>query len=899
MIKAFAQSQKWQDALESLDWPFSSNDVAKKTTVLSACGRVSQWALLCLLADPKRQSEVVLSNVAINSLRWQDTCDIFASFALSSLKPDKISFQSTLSSCSRGRQWTIALNLHNDKTAVQSCAGYNVVVRSCGQEGKWRSAVAILQEFQLRRLSEQRHRKDAFGRDQDDKRAASLVTSTISGCERAAWKLVLSCLRHGHVRSDAVMLTAATKIAPWHASQTILTGMRLSEVLPDRFTFAAVTGSYESLEGYDALWEQAVQHLACSISFRITLDVATYNAVMNACAVCGEWWCVLRLLKSMRASQIQADRLSYDALATSLTKQSRTHWEQVLSLLEENVALQSMTPCQSLKLLPESSWAFALQIFDTNSMRTMRLHSDQSALHSWQLAFHASSEMPERVVREACHQRGWQWTVSALSLATESIESTEAAQLVSLTSLASAFTIANIWESVFMCIEKLQQLDLTGHNLETNGKTNGNLGSVCSVRSVDEICCVSSDAWPRALGFLSLFRRQRILQMSESQMSKAYNSLIASFAKSKNVITAKQLLFDMSERAWKPSTLACNILLAADEFPMSIFEKMLAWKLRPNVASYSTLISACEKQQDTDAALAVLKRMGSSALLPNVVACSAAISSCGGKWQTSMWLFECMQLQIVEQDAITYNAVISSCEKSKKADLALSLFDEMPRRQIRPTEITYNALISACDKCSYFRQGVDLLKDMNLQGLQSDVITFNALISSCSRLSRVDSALSLFRKMRAASIQPTSVTCSTLIKSCESGKRFATALTLFEDFQRAQVEGNLISYNAVISACGNGGLQKRALKVFEEMSYNQIEADACTYNSLIAAFCKVLALQEAWEFENEMCVTGVADMVTYIPFLRTEDPLQYNSFFPSYVFDALQSRATQFLLDHR
>ena len=476
MIKTFAQSRKWQDALQSLDWPFSSNDVAKKTTVLSACGRVSQWALLCLLADPKRQSEVVLSNVAINSLRWQDTCDILANFALSALKPDKISFQSTLSSCSRGRQWTIALDLHDGKTSVQSCAAYNVVVRSCGQEGKWRSAVAILQGFQLRRLSEQSHRKDAFGDDKDDKRAASLVTSTISGCEKAAWQLVLSCLRHGRirsVRSDAVMLTAATKIAPWHASQTILTNMRLSEVLQDKFSFAAITrsitgyDSYDSLEGHDghdghdALWQQAVQHLAGSISFRITLDVAAYNAVMNACAVCGEWWCVLQLLKSMRASQIQADQLSYDALATSLTKQSRMHWEQVLSLMEKNIALQS-SPSQSLKLLPQSSWAFALQIFDSNSMWTMRLHS----AHSWQLAFHASSEMPKRVVHEACHQRGWQWTVSALaaSLAsTVSIESTKAqlVRLVSLTSLASAFSIANIWESVFICIEKLQQ---PGHN---------------------------------------------------------------------------------------------------------------------------------------------------------------------------------------------------------------------------------------------------------------------------------------------------------------------------------------------------------------------------------------------------------------------------------------------------
>lgn len=230
-------------------------------------------------------------------------------------------------------------------------------------------------------------------------------------------------------------------------------------------------------------------------------------------------------------------------------------------------------------------------------------------------------------------------------------------------------------------MQHLRQLDLTSgqrQNLREFGNQNPrhphrphrphSPGSVC-----DEIGGVSSEAWPHALSFLSLFRRQRILQMSASQMSTTYNSLIASFAKSKNVIAAKQLLFDMSERSWKPSTLACNVLLAADELPMSIFEKMLTWKLRPNVASYSTLISACEKQQDTDAALAILKSMGSSALLPNVVACSAAISSCGGKWQTSMWLFESMQLQIVEQDAITYNAAITSCEKSKKAGCFASM----------------------------------------------------------------------------------------------------------------------------------------------------------------------------------------------------------------------------------
>ena len=459
MIKALAQSQKWQDALHCLDWPFSSNDVAKKTTVLSACSRASQWALLCLLADPKRQSQIVLPNVAINAFgeRWQISCDVFASLGISSLKPDKISFQSTLSSCLKAQQWTVSLDLHKDKASVQSSAAYNVIVRSCAQE-QWRSAVAILHEFQLRRLFEQRHRNDAFD---SDKTEASLLTSAISSCERAAWQLVFRCW-DGHVRSDAVMFTSAMKVAPWHVSQMILTRMRLLEVTPDRFSVAAVLKS----DGPSNAWEHAVQHLSCSLSFKLTLDVAAYNAAMIACAAYGAWWCVFRLLKLMRASKIRADRISYDAMVTSLTNQP---WEEVLLVLA-SMHSHGMTP--GLKSL-SVTWSSAMKVFDkVKSLPWCHALNHVHGYVHWQMAFDAFDDrLPERddLVHEACRFKGWQWTVSALSFATTRGRGNRAtkAKVVlgadrlaasTLVSLASAFTVGNIWESAFMCIEELRQL---------------------------------------------------------------------------------------------------------------------------------------------------------------------------------------------------------------------------------------------------------------------------------------------------------------------------------------------------------------------------------------------------------------------------------------------------------
>ena len=57
-----------------------------------------------------------------------------------------------------------------------------------------------------------------------------------------------------------------------------------------------------------------------------------------------------------------------------------------------------------------------------------------------------------------------------------------------------------------------------------------------------------------------------------------------------------------------------------------------------------------------------------------------------------------MQRQGVVPDVITYNAVISACEKGKQAERALEVFKAMQWQCVVPNVITYNAVISACEK---------------------------------------------------------------------------------------------------------------------------------------------------------------------------------------------------------
>lgn len=201
--------------------------------------------------------------------------------------------------------------------------------------------------------------------------------------------------------------------------------------------------------------------------------------------------------------------------------------------------------------------------------------------------------------------------------------------------------------------------------------------------------------WPRAAGFLSCLQQKRLHSHTQLAMynafidaganptkileaiedsslqadSMTYNSLIASHSKKNQIFKAQQLFLDMRRDILRPSTLACNILLAAGD-AISEFPKMLQGKLEPNVVSYSTVISACQKQQKSQSALDLLWTMRVQLVLPNMVTCSAAISACGRHWKTAVWLFALMELDMVEQDVISYNAAISACEKGSKAGRA-------------------------------------------------------------------------------------------------------------------------------------------------------------------------------------------------------------------------------------
>ena len=74
-----------------------------------------------------------------------------------------------------------------------------------------------------------------------------------------------------------------------------------------------------------------------------------------------------------------------------------------------------------------------------------------------------------------------------------------------------------------------------------------------------------------------------------------------------------------------------------------------------------------------------------------------------------------MRQQGLQPNVITYNSVISACEKGGKAESALQLFYEMRQQGLQPNVIFYTAVISACGKGGKAERALQLFCEMRQQ----------------------------------------------------------------------------------------------------------------------------------------------------------------------------------------
>eukprot|EP00899_Mesostigma_viride_P015589 jgi/Mesvir1/24030/Mv10769-RA.3 len=172
----------------------------------------------------------------------------------------------------------------------------------------------------------------------------------------------------------------------------------------------------------------------------------------------------------------------------------------------------------------------------------------------------------------------------------------------------------------------------------------------------------------------------------------------------------------------------------------------------PDVITYSSLITACERVGDAQLALQLFRDMCERGIAPDVVVYSALVSACnkGECWQECLMVLRHMAENGVPPNEYTYTACIDALGRAGQLDQAIAIYDEMRGRGIAPTVVTYTTLASGAGVVGNYEASLRLLEDMRLAGVDADERMFTAVIRACGLSGQVAHAERVFLQMQRA-----------------------------------------------------------------------------------------------------------------------------------------------------
>lgn len=203
---------------------------------------------------------------------------------------------------------------------------------------------------------------------------------------------------------------------------------------------------------------------------------------------------------------------------------------------------------------------------------------------------------------------------------------------------------------------------------------------------------------------------------------------------------------------------------------------------RPNIVTFNTLLHACQKAGDLDAALQAKEQLIESGIVP---------------------------------DARTYTSLIATvARKPSQASGAndpspgFSFLSEMKSRNIRPNGMTYSALIDACGRChrpDLALQGLRImLRQKAAEGgdgrLPNEVGAWTAAIDACGKAGRIQTARRLFGFMSKFGVQPNTITCGCLTDCLLKTGRTAETLEVLRYMKREGINPSEVMYTSLMTS---------------------------------------------------------------------------------------------------
>ncbi|CAK9064649.1 unnamed protein product [Durusdinium trenchii] len=377
--------------------------------------------------------------------------------------------------------------------------------------------------------------------------------------------------------------------------------------------------------------------------------------------------------------------------------------------------------------------------------------------------------------------------------------------------------------------------------------------------------CAAYSRTIAAFGKAGLWSRaQWLLDESLSRGSEAdvvsYNSAILGYERAHLWCLALQQFSEITLARMAPATASFNSVMGACAWDsvsapkvFQLLQELRDLQLRPTEITYTAAIKACEMCKDWLGALELLQKMRADQLKANCFVLTALMGVFKETrfWRDAVHTFAVLQSGQVP-NVVSYNAVISACERSSSWSQALDCFFEFTQvSHLFANDVTFNALISSCEKGRQWQWALHMLLVMKESSVRLDVITYSAAISACEKALQWERALELLAEMRAERVPPNRITVNAAISAYGNGLQWPLALLLSEtsapNWCRRAALPDATTTSALITACGFGHEWELALAILSK----PIPADTVAVNSCLSACARAQHWNEVLQLAND------------------------------------------------
>ncbi|CAI8601237.1 unnamed protein product [Vicia faba] len=223
------------------------------------------------------------------------------------------------------------------------------------------------------------------------------------------------------------------------------------------------------------------------------------------------------------------------------------------------------------------------------------------------------------------------------------------------------------------------------------------------------------------------------------------------------------------------------------------------------------------------------KSNGHPAVRPNVISWSAVISGFASKGcgEESLELFRRMQLAKVMPNCVTISSVLSVCAELAALNSGRELHAYTVRNLMDVNISVGNGLINMYMKCGVFKEAhlvFDNIKDR-------DLISWNSLIGGYGMHGLGDNALRTFDEMIKAGMRPDNITFVAVLSACSHAGLVAAGRNLFDRMVREfRIDPNVEHYACMVDLLGRAGLLHEASDIVKNMP---IEPNECVWGALL------------------------------------------------------------------